>query len=130
MKRAVFSVLMMTSIGTQAEAVTFDCRVNRKLDRERTYSAQDLERDRPRVLIDLSGETAFLSRCGVSMINGGVETCDKYKADYVASDANVDVSKFYVFESQFNVQLFSDGSFIEDNGRGTISFGACKKLVP
>ena len=79
---------------------------------------------------DLRDDAAYLSRCSISMINGGIETCDKYKADYAAFDANVDVSKFYVFESQFNVQLFPDGAFVEDNGRGTISFGTCKKLVP
>lgn len=130
MKRTVFSVLVVSGIGSQAEAVTYDCRVERKLDRERVYAAQDLEKYRPKVLIELTNGEAYVSRCSVSIINGGVETCDKYKADYVAFDANVDVSKFYVFESQFNVQLFSDGDFVEDNGRGTISFGACKKLLP
>jgi hypothetical protein len=121
---------MAFGITAQAEAVIYDCRVDRKFDRERIYSAQDLEKYRPRVLIDLSDDAAHLSRCSISIINGGAETCDKYKADYATFDANVDVSKFYVFESQFNVQLFSDSYFIEDNGRGTISFGTCTKLVP
>jgi hypothetical protein len=130
MKRTVFSVLMAAGLIPQAEAVIYDCRVDRKLDRERIYSAQDLEKYRPRVLIDLSDDAAHLSRCSISIINGGAETCDKYKADYAAFDANVDVTKFYVFEPQFNVQLFADGAIVEDNGRGAISFGTCKELVP
>lgn len=129
MKRSLFSVLMAFGTSAQAEAVIYDCRVERKLDRERVYAAQDLEKYRPRVLIELIDSNSYVSRCSISVINGGVETCDRYKADHVAFDANVDVSKFYVFESQFNVQVFSDGYFIEDNGRGTISFGTCKKLV-
>lgn len=130
MKRAVSLVFLIGSVAFQAEAVIYDCRVDRKLDRERIYSAQEIEKYRPRVLIELTDESVFLSRCSISIVNGGVETCDKYKADYVAFDANVDVSKFYVFESQFNFQLFTDGAFVEDNGRGTISFGTCKKLFP
>jgi len=130
MNRVVSLVVIIASLALRAEAVTYDCRVDRKLDRERTYSAQDIEKYRPRVLIDLSGETVFLSRCGISITNGVVETCDNYEADYASFDTNVDVSKFYVFEAQLNVQLFPNGAFIEDNGRGTISFGTCKKLVP
>ena len=130
MKRTVFSVLMVTNIGALADAVIYDCQVERKLDRERVYAPQDLVKYRPRVLIEQTDGEAYVSRCSFSIINGGVETCDKYKADYVAFDAHVDVSKFYVFESQFSVQLFSDGDFVEDNGRGTISFGTCKKLLP
>jgi hypothetical protein len=124
------SIIFATGYGAQAEALIYDCRVNKKFDSERIYTAQDLETYRPRVLIDLTQDAAYVRRCSISIINGGVETCDKYKADYAAFDANADVSKFYVFESQFNVQLFSDGSFIEDNGRGTISFGTCNRLVP
>lgn len=130
MKRIFASTLMAAAISAQASAVVFDCRVEKKLDRSQTYSDEQLEQYRPRVLIDLRDDAAYLSRCSISMINGGIETCDKYKSDYAAFDANVDVSKFYVFESQFNVQLFPDGAFVEDNGRGTISFGTCKESVP
>lgn len=129
MMRVFAATILAAAISSQASAVVFDCRVDKKLDRSRAYSDTHLEKYRPRVLIDLSDDVAYLSRCSISIINGGVETCDKYKADYVAFDANVDVSKFYAFESQFNVQLFPDGAFIEDNGRGTISFGTCTELA-
>ena len=35
----------------------------------------------------------------------------------------MNVSKYYYFLGQFDVQVFLDGSFIENNGRGALAFG-------
>jgi len=34
--------------------------------------------------------------------------------------------KLYNFSSQFDVQLFTDKSFVENNGRSSVSYGTCK----
>ncbi len=40
------------------------------------------------------------------------------------------IKKFYVFRSQFDVQVYPDLSFIENNGRGGIAFGTCSVVAP
>jgi len=34
--------------------------------------------------------------------------------------------KLYHFSSQFDVQIFSDKSFVENNGGASVSYGTCK----
>ena len=50
--------------------------------------------------------------------------------DKVATGKYVKIKKFDVFESQFDVQLFLNMEFVENNGRGGISFGKCKVMAP
>lgn len=52
-------------------------------------------------------------------------TCDEYPVDHVADDPVPHIRKYYHYRSQFDVQVFGDGSFIENNGRGSIGFGTC-----
>ncbi len=52
-------------------------------------------------------------------------TCDRYEVDKVVLDEVARIKKYYVFSSQFDVQLYSDGRFIENNGRGTVAYGTC-----
>jgi hypothetical protein len=42
----------------------------------------------------------------------------------------VKIKKIYLFASQFSVQIFPDLKFIEDMGRGIISFGTCELTAP
>ena len=43
---------------------------------------------------------------------------------------NARIKKYYVFRSQFDVQVFSDLSFLENNGRGDIAYGKCEVVAP
>ena len=43
----------------------------------------------------------------------------------VAFDPAAKSKKFYLFRTQSELQIFADLRFIENNGRGTISFGSC-----
>jgi len=52
--------------------------------------------------------------------------CDKYTADKVVTDGNVKIKKMYFFSSQMDVQIYPDGTYIENMGRGLIYFGKCK----
>lgn len=57
-------------------------------------------------------------------------TCDTYEVDRVEHDSNVNIKKLYVFRSQFDVQIFKDMSYIENNGRGGFQVGKCKLVAP
>jgi len=101
------------------------CHVERKLDSERIYGPDEVVRGKFSVEILLEGATTLLRRCSFAPSVGRV-TCDQYEADRVTTDSVVRIRKFYYFAGQFDVQVFSDGSFVENNGRGSIAFGTCK----
>lgn len=67
---------------------------------------------------------AYLSRCSYALSVARV-TCDRYEVDKVVLDDVAQIKKYYVFRSQFDVQLFANQSFIENNGRGGIAYGTC-----
>jgi hypothetical protein len=117
------SVAWVLCIG--AQAATYDCRVERKFDSERVYPKENLDRYKPRVVVHVTEDGAQLLRCSIFPSAGGAETCDTYEVDHIVSDGRVGVSKYYYFEGQFDMQIFPDGYFVENNGRGTVSFGRC-----
>jgi len=124
-------ILALLSVGFTAEAqaqpsVSLVCRVEKKVDADRAYSQDDLERFRYSVEIKYDGKSAQLRRCSFAPSVGHV-TCDEYEVDRVVSDPDIGVRKFYHFSSQFDVQLFQDGQFVENNGRGSVAYGRCTK---
>lgn len=110
-------------------AIELVCKVDRKIDSERVYSEKHLKKFQFSVRIAEDASGARLSRCSFSPSANRV-TCDDYEADRVERDAHVGIKKFYVFRSQFDVQVFSDLSFVENNGRGSIAFGTCRAGRP
>jgi hypothetical protein len=88
-----------------------------------------LARSRFVVKIEETAEGAFLSRCSYSLIEEK-DTCDRYAVDRVQFDENVSLKKYYVFSSQFDVQLFRDLRMIENNGRGDFATGKCSVVSP
>ena len=124
-----FYALFLLLFPTLCGAVEYKCDVDRKLDSERVYSADQLKKGQFSVLIKENGSTASLSRCSFSSSAQAV-TCDQYDVDKIAFDENVKIKKYYVFRSHFDVHVFSDLSFLENNGRGTIAFGKCAVVAP
>lgn len=125
--RALILALLSVGITAAAQAqtsVALICQVERKVDSDRVYTKADLERYRFSVEIRSDGKSAQLRRCSFAPSVGHV-TCDEYEADRVVSDPAIGVRKFYHFPSQFDVQLFQDGRFVENNGRGSIAYGRC-----
>jgi hypothetical protein len=72
---------------------------------------------------------AFASCCSCERSTARV-ICDGHKADRVVLDDYAHIKKFYFFESQFDFQLFPDLGFIENNGRGGVSYGHCSIVSP
>lgn len=127
-QRATFA-LIVAAISLPALAEEYSCEVTRKLDREREYTAEQIAKFQYSNRVEESNDGSFVSRCSFAQRAGKV-TCDRYKIDRVAFDENVRIKKFYVFLSQFDFQLFPDLSFVENNGRGGVSYGKCTLVSP
>ena len=125
-----FSVIILVlCVPTFAAAAKYDCKVEKKFDSENTYTANKIEKGQFSVKIEDSGGGAFVSRCSLSPSANKI-TCDRYQVDKVVFDEKVKIKKYYVFQSQFDVQLFSDLLFVENNGRGGIAYGKCRVVAP
>ena len=123
--------LLILLLGTTnvSQAVEYRCEIASKTSSEYTYTQAELAQGQYSVLVEEKGGVAHLSRCSfVSSANK--VTCDRYDVDKIVFDENVKIKKYYVFRSQFDVQIFSNLSFIENNGRGGIAFGNCSVVAP
>ena len=129
MPRTFLSALLFLIVGATAEAADYRCVVEAKFGRDRVYSPSEIQKGQFSVLIEERGGSAFLSRFSFAYSSQKI-TCDRYEVDKVVLDENVKIKKFYVFRSQFDVQVFSDLFFIENNGRGGIAFGNCEIVAP
>ena len=105
---------------------SYECVVTRKLDSENIYPKSQLDQYKYSVKIKDTSKPE-LERCSFTPSEKRV-TCDRYSVDRVEVDKNVGIKKFYYFSGQFDVQLYPDMRFVENNGRGGISYGKCEKL--
>ena len=122
---ALSVVLATSSVGNAAEA--FVCEVQHKFESERAYSKEHIEKSQFSVRIIDNGSSFVMKRCSYTMSANAV-TCDEYDGDYKTIDSNIDLRKYYYFAGQFDVQIFTDGFFVENNGRAGIAFGRCNRL--
>ena len=122
-----FLLIIMLSLSNNAFAVTeYNCSVLKKWDTENTYSQEMIDKWKYTVLISELSDATYLSRC--SNDSSGKFTCDEYKVDRIETSSILgsEIRKYYVFASQFDVQLFRNSmTFIENNGRGSIAMGTC-----
>lgn len=123
------TIIFCSFLPAFAGGVEYDCLVKKKLDSERTYNQEYITQYKFSVKVEENNSGTFISRCSFSIIESKA-TCDRYEVDKVAFDENVKIKKYYVFRSQFDVQLFPDLSFLENNGRAGIAFGKCKVVIP
>lgn len=72
-----------------------------------------------------SEASGSVERCSRSYTQNQ-HVCETYKVDRFENDANVQVKKYYVFTSQYDIQIFKDLSYIDNNGRGGMLYGKCK----
>ena len=122
--RVAVALLAFSGVAEAQTASRLVCRVEKKIDSERAYSQDDLNRFQFTVEVLPAGARSKLRRCSHSPSAGHV-TCDEYEADYEITDIATGIRKLYYYRGQFDVQVFPDGSFVENNGRGSIAFGTC-----
>ena len=125
----LISLIGLLCITNACIGAEYDCPVNKKLTANLDYSKEKLDQFQFRVEIKDDPEGAIISRCSYAPSKQAV-TCDRYNVDRVETDPYVKIKKFYVFRSQFDVQIFTDLTFIENNGRGDIAFGTCRLIAP
>lgn len=120
------ATLCNVGVAAAQELTTHDCSVTRKTHTDGGfYSSEELARWQFSVRV-IEGPTTIIQRCSFSPTAGRV-TCDSYTVDRIETDAFVGVRKFYYFRGQYDVQIFLDGTFVENNGRGSIAFGRCER---
>ena len=132
MSRIVSTVILAISV---LYSVTFDayskdmyqCIVESKFSNNNKYSEKQIKESRFSVLIIDNDEDTIIKRCSFVKLDNAV-TCDEYEADYKNIDSVVGHRKYYYFRGQFDVQIFSNMNFVENNGRGSVAFGKCEKM--
>lgn len=129
MQRSLMLLFALGAVSVSAFAVEYSCEVSRKFDSEREYPREQISKLQFSNRVEESKDGAYISRCSFAPSAGKV-TCDRYKMDQVAFDENVKIKKYYSFKSQFDFQMFPDLSFVENNGRGGISYGKCTVTAP
>jgi len=129
MKIKIVAMFILAILPTIVQAVEYNCTVTKKLSSEHEYTVKEISKGQFSVLIEENRDSSYLSRCSFAKSEGKV-TCDRYEVDKVSFDKNVNIKKYYVFQSHFDVQLFSNLTFIENNGRGGIAFGKCRVASP
>ena len=105
---------------------SYDCVVSRKTDFDNEIPSSIIQKYKYSVRIKDTPKPE-LERCSFTPSEKRV-TCDRYSVDRVEVDKFVGIKKFYYFTGQFDVQLYPDMKFVENNGRGGISYGKCEKL--
>jgi hypothetical protein len=130
---ALVIACLMVFLSANSFAATYRCEVQSATIFDTSLTVQVLSKTylkgRQQHVIIEDGTKSFVQRCSLNPLVGKVE-CDRYEADRVTKDANINFKKFYFFKSQFDVQLLSDLSFIENNGRGGLAYGQCKLINP
>jgi hypothetical protein len=123
MKKILILLLLFPSIVFSS---SYDCVVTRKIGLENIVSDIELKKWKFSVKIHDTPKPE-LERCSFTPSEKKI-TCDRFSVDRVEVDKFVGIKKFYYFSGQFDVQLYPDMKFVENNGRGGISYGMCKKL--
>jgi len=113
-------------ISTNVYSSSYDCVVSRKTDFDNEIPLSIIQKYKYSVKIKDTPKPE-LERCSFTPSEKKV-TCDRYSVDRVEVDKFVGIKKFYYFTGQFDVQLYPDMKFVENNGRGGISYGKCEKL--
>lgn len=120
-------VLIVTIVTSNyCEAFTLLCTVNKKYDYAlyEIHSSESLAKWQFSIEVLDDEQSKTIRRCSYSVVNKGV-TCDSYPVDKVAVDPWTRIRKYYVFNAHFDVQIFPDLVFIENNGRGGLATGSC-----
>ncbi len=119
--------LVLVVVATTASGPRLRCDVQQKVDPNGPWSASRVEASQSYVLLDDSADgAARISRCSYARSQGRV-TCDTLLVDHVVTDA-FGGTKYYDFDSLFDLQIIPGGSFVENNGRESIALGQCREI--
>ena len=119
-------IVILVLFSSSLFAADFNCIVEKKINYEMEYPKEHLEKYKFSLKIhDEDSPYPSLERCSF-VASENMVTCDQYPIDKVEIDPHANIKKYYYFEGQFDVQLYSDLWFIENNGRGDFAWGQCE----
>ena len=123
LKYLIISALMTQS----AYAATYECKVDKKYaaDLSVIQSKEEVEKSKFKITIK-EGAKVTLDRCSFAPSQNAV-TCDTLEPDRVefTNTQFVKIKKFYLTKAHYDIQIFEDLKFIENNGRAGIAIGKC-----
>ena len=123
--KKLICVLFLSAI-TNTFANTYVCTPNFQSVMGKPASNTDfVVKHKPFTRIVESNSSLKIQRCSIPFGKDS-HTCDTYDVDRFEGDTNVNIQKFYVFKAQYDIQIFSDLSYIDNNGRGGFLIGKCK----
>ena len=120
---AVLFGLMGTANASSLKEYT--CTVDGKRNGDQVYSSQEIRSAELQIIVRDSGKKASLGRCSFSSSEGRV-ACKFSNVDKIVRDDQTGMSKFSSYRAKFDVELYSDGSFLERDGQGSIAYGKCQ----
>ena len=124
-RQSILAIMLSGCCAGNVSAASFYCPVDSKWDEEKHYSTEELIKYQFSLrIIGQNGKTV-LQRCSFSPSRKIVD-CDDYTVDHVQIDPDTSIKKYYYFKGHFDVQVFPNGKFIENNGRGTFASGTCQ----
>ena len=130
MKHLILTISLILGFVSVSMSAEYFCEVTEKWNGDNAlYSQAKINKYKYSVKVKEVGEEAVLSRCSFQSSAGKV-TCDDYLADFIFSDPVIGHKKYYYFRGQFDVQIFTNLNFVENNGRGSIATGKCKLTRP
>jgi hypothetical protein len=125
MKNALLLVSFLTTHSVIA--ATYECKVDTKYaaDLSKIQSKEEIDLYKFKLTIKESPKIT-IDRCSYAPSQSAI-TCDILEPDRVefTNTQYVKIKKFYVTRSQYDVQIFENLTFVENNGRGSIASGKC-----
>lgn len=120
--------LIIAALMTQsAHAATYECKVEKKYaaDLSVIQSKEEVEKSKFKITIK-EGAKVTIDRCSFAPSQNAV-TCDILEPDRLefTNTQYVKIKKFYVTKSQYDLQIFENLTFVENNGRGSMASGKC-----
>ena len=120
--------LIIAAFITQtAYATTYVCKVDKQYAADLSVIRSKAEVEKFKFEITIKeGARVTLDRCSFAPSLNAV-TCDNHEPDRVefTNTQYVKIKKFYLTKAHYDIQIFEDLKFIENNGRAGIAMGIC-----
>jgi hypothetical protein len=124
---ATVALALVALAGAVVHAATWECRVTAVWSPlvlpERDY----LARTAPTVRLEDDGTHAVVTRCAHHPGETG-RRCERIGIDWVEQRAENASRKYYRFATHYDLQLFLDRTFVENDGLGTVYHGQCREV--
>ena len=124
------ALALLAALAQAAQAATWECRVTAVWSPLLLPEADYLARTQPTLRLEEPDDAqagAVVTRCARDPARQAVR-CTRVEIDWVAVDAATAARKYYNFAEHYDLQLFFDRSFVENDGRGGVVHGRCRPV--